>query len=114
MLREEDIKRAILKEMKIKEGAENLRRATSDKKVLANVGDVIREANDTLETLNEQLNEVRAYLLMTSRDSYSTTKRPGKLHFLAVHPFAFFVFTLIILFIFHSFVYCPMWLLYPA
>ena len=79
---EETIRRQILKEMKIKEGAENMRRATNDKKSLAHVRTIVNEANDTLQNLNQELNDVRNYLLMTNDDvtagATAAVKRPGK------------------------------------
>ena len=63
---EDSIKRDILKEMKIKEGAENLRKATSDKKSLSNVSSIVKAANTKLDELNRELQDVRAYLLMSN------------------------------------------------
>ena len=77
---EETIRRRILTEMKIKEGAENMRRATNDKKSLAHVRTIVNEANNTLHNLNQELNDVRTYLLMTSDDSpagSASVKRSG-------------------------------------
>jgi protein kinase N len=62
---QEQIKKKILTEMKIKEGAENLRKVTSDKKK-SHVNSIVKEANSKLEDLNEQLQEVNAYLLGTN------------------------------------------------
>lgn len=62
---QEKIKKNILTEMKIKEGAENLRKVTSDKKK-SHVNSIVKEANSKLEDLNEQLQEVNAYLLGTN------------------------------------------------
>ena len=79
---EETIRRRILTEMKIKEGAENMRRATNDKKSLAHVRTIVNEANNTLHSLNQELNDVRTYLLMTNDDGAvgSSVKRPGNTH----------------------------------
>ena len=80
---EATIRRRILKEIKIREGAENMRRATNDKKSLAHVRTIVNEVNDTLQNLNQELNDVRTYLQMTSDDSdpaATTGKRPGTAH----------------------------------
>ena len=80
---EETIRRRILTEMKIKEGAENMRRATKDKKSLAHVRTIVNEANSTLHNLNQELNAVRTYLLMTNDDSAAgstTVNTPGNTH----------------------------------
>ena len=66
---QEQIKKQILTEMKIKEGAENLRKATTDKKSLANVNSIVKKANTKLEDLNQELQEVNAYLLMTNTNN---------------------------------------------
>jgi len=74
------IRRRILTEMKIKEGAENMRRATNDKRSLAHVRTIVNEANSTLHNLNQELNDVRTYLLMTSDDGAAgpaAVKTPG-------------------------------------
>ena len=71
---QEQTKKKILTEMKIKEGAENLRKATSDKKAQANVNSIVKQANSKLEELNEELQEVNAYLLMTNSNNIT----PGK------------------------------------
>jgi len=82
---EDTLRRRILKEMKIKEGAENMRRATSDKKSLARVRTIVNEVNSTLQNLNQELNDVRTCLLMTndvctdhlSSPAPTTPQRPG-------------------------------------
>jgi hypothetical protein len=74
---EEQIKRQMLTEMKIKEGAENMRRATKDKRSLAHVRNIVTEANNKLHDLNLELSDVRSYLLMTSSDGSSTAKHSG-------------------------------------
>jgi len=85
---EDTLRRRILKEMKIKEGAENMRRATSDKKSLARVRTIVNEVNSTLQNLNQELNDVRTCLLMTndvctdhlSSPAPTTPQRPGTWH----------------------------------
>jgi hypothetical protein len=47
----ERIRREIRKELKIKEGAENLRRASTDKKSAQNVASMIKQSNNRLEDL---------------------------------------------------------------
>ena len=63
---EETVRRRILTEMKIKEGAENMRRATKDRKSLASVRNIVTEANNKLHDLNVELTDIRSYLLKTS------------------------------------------------
>ena len=42
-----------LKELKIKEGAENLKKATSDRRSLANVNTMVKKANNKLFDLQQ-------------------------------------------------------------
>ncbi|XP_059495853.1 serine/threonine-protein kinase N2 isoform X2 [Stegostoma tigrinum] len=60
----EQIKREIRKELKIKEGAENLRKATTDKKNLSNVEHVLKNSNRKLEMLHEQLQDLNARIVV--------------------------------------------------
>ncbi|XP_052789265.1 serine/threonine-protein kinase N2-like isoform X2 [Mya arenaria] len=62
----EAIKREIRKEMKIKEGAEKLKEVTTDKKSLADVHTIVKKANNRLQQLQEELNEINLYLLVSS------------------------------------------------
>ncbi|KAH3779309.1 serine/threonine-protein kinase N2-like isoform X2 [Dreissena polymorpha] len=61
----EAVKKEIRKEMKIKEGAEKLREATSDKKSLADVNTIVKKANNRLQQLQQELNEINLYLLVS-------------------------------------------------
>ena len=63
------LKREIQKELKIKEGAENLRKATTDKKSLANVNSLVKQANNKLQELQHELNELNAHLLYATSNS---------------------------------------------
>uniref|UniRef100_A0A8C6NT78 protein kinase C n=1 Tax=Nothobranchius furzeri TaxID=105023 RepID=A0A8C6NT78_NOTFU len=57
----EKIRREIRKELKIKEGAENLRRATTDKR---NVDSQLRSSNRRLDDLHAQLQELDAHIVV--------------------------------------------------
>jgi len=65
----EDLKREIQKELKIKEGAENLRKATTDKKALEEVNRLVKKANNKLEELHQELHEVNARLFLKGSSS---------------------------------------------
>lgn len=69
----EDIKRQlkeeIRKELKIKEGAENLRKATTDKKSLSNVNLIVKKANTKLQELQQELRELNEYMLVIQGQS---------------------------------------------
>ncbi|KAL5012902.1 hypothetical protein ScPMuIL_011453 [Solemya velum] len=62
----EQLRKEIRKEMKIKEGAEKLRDATS-KKNISNVNTIVKKANNKLQELQEELQEVNAYLLVSNK-----------------------------------------------
>ncbi|GFS60482.1 hypothetical protein TNIN_357801 [Trichonephila inaurata madagascariensis] len=58
------LKEEIRKELKIKEGAENLRKATTDKKSLSNINSIVKKANNKLHELQQELQELNAYMLV--------------------------------------------------
>uniref|UniRef100_A0A3Q2DFR2 REM-1 domain-containing protein n=1 Tax=Cyprinodon variegatus TaxID=28743 RepID=A0A3Q2DFR2_CYPVA len=60
----EKIRREIRKELKIKEGAENLRRATTDKRNAQQVESQLRTSNRRLEALHAQLQELDAHIVV--------------------------------------------------
>ena len=73
---EEQIKKDILTEFKIKEGAEKMR-AVSDRKSKDHVGTMIKKATTRLDELQESLQSVRTYILM-AETSGSLPKPNGK------------------------------------
>uniref|UniRef100_A0A1A7ZIV8 Protein kinase N1 n=1 Tax=Nothobranchius furzeri TaxID=105023 RepID=A0A1A7ZIV8_NOTFU len=60
----EKIRREIRKELKIKEGAENLRRATTDKRNAQQVDSQLRSSNRRLDDLHAQLQELDAHIVV--------------------------------------------------
>ncbi|KAG8519527.1 Serine/threonine-protein kinase N2 [Galemys pyrenaicus] len=61
----DQMKREIRKELKIKEGAENLRKVTTDKKNLAYVDNILKKSNKKLEELHHQLQELNAHIVVS-------------------------------------------------
>ena len=59
----EVIRRAIQKELKIKEGVENLRRVATDRRHLGHVQQLLRSSNRRLEQLHGELRELHARIL---------------------------------------------------
>uniref|UniRef100_A0A8C5BRI1 protein kinase C n=1 Tax=Gadus morhua TaxID=8049 RepID=A0A8C5BRI1_GADMO len=59
----EQIRRDIRRELKIKEGAENLRRATTDKRNVQQVASQLRSSNTRLDALHAQLQELDAHIV---------------------------------------------------
>uniref|UniRef100_A0AAQ4NVV9 protein kinase C n=1 Tax=Gasterosteus aculeatus aculeatus TaxID=481459 RepID=A0AAQ4NVV9_GASAC len=72
----ERIRREIRKELKIKEGAENLRRATTDKRNAQQVDSQLRSSNRKLESLQTQLQELDAHIVVKGPDESKGTS-PG-------------------------------------
>ncbi|KAM8796765.1 serine/threonine-protein kinase N3 [Eudromia elegans] len=66
------IRRAIQKELKIKEGAENLRKVTTDKKNLVHIEHVLKSSNRKLEQLHWELQELNARIVITDKDESKT------------------------------------------
>ncbi|XP_055742889.1 serine/threonine-protein kinase N2-like isoform X5 [Salvelinus fontinalis] len=73
------IRREIRKELKIKEGADNLRRATTDKKNAQQVDSQLRSSNRRLDSLHSKLQELDAYIVVKGGDNNNTDapKSPG-------------------------------------
>ncbi|XP_021499100.1 serine/threonine-protein kinase N2 isoform X3 [Meriones unguiculatus] len=71
------IKREIRKELKIKEGAENLRKVTTDKKNLAYVDNILKKSNKKLEELHHKLQELNAHIVVSDpEDSADCPRTP--------------------------------------
>ncbi|XP_053523760.1 serine/threonine-protein kinase N3 isoform X3 [Artibeus jamaicensis] len=62
----EVIRRAIQKELKIKEGVENLRRVATDRRHLGHVQQLLRSSNRRLEQLHGELQELHTRILLPS------------------------------------------------
>ncbi|KAJ8276966.1 hypothetical protein GJAV_G00069890, partial [Gymnothorax javanicus] len=60
----DQIKREIRKELKIKEGAENLRKVTTDKRSLAYVENMLKKSNKKVEELHQELQELNAHIVV--------------------------------------------------
>ncbi|KAM6166967.1 serine/threonine-protein kinase N2 isoform 2-T2 [Erethizon dorsatum] len=69
------IKREIRKELKIKEGAENLRKVTTDKKSLAYVDNILKKSNKKLEELHHKLQELNAHIVVSDPEDVADCPR---------------------------------------
>ncbi|XP_033982978.1 serine/threonine-protein kinase N1b isoform X1 [Trematomus bernacchii] len=77
----ERIRREIRKELKIKEGAENLRRATTERRNAQQVDSQIRSSKRKLEALHDQLQELDAHIVVKGPDENEDAHRsPGSLN----------------------------------
>ncbi|XP_066947724.1 serine/threonine-protein kinase N2 isoform X28 [Macrobrachium rosenbergii] len=61
----EHIRKEIRKELKIKEGAENLKKVTTDRRALQDVSHMVKEANSKLSALQQELQELDSQILLT-------------------------------------------------
>ncbi|KAH0618437.1 hypothetical protein JD844_017638 [Phrynosoma platyrhinos] len=71
----DQIKREIRKELKIKEGAENLRKVTTDKKNLAYVDNILKKSNKKLEELHHKLQDLNAHIVVTEPEDVTDCPR---------------------------------------
>jgi len=62
--REQKLRKSIQMELKVKEGAEAMRRAYGDRRSAANVGSVIKDTATRFDELSQELQEVQNFLLM--------------------------------------------------
>ncbi|NXX51495.1 PKN2 kinase, partial [Tricholaema leucomelas] len=74
------LRHTIQKELKIKEGAENLRKATTDRKNLAHIEHVLKSSNRKLEQLHHELQELNARIVLMDREESKAGRSwlPGK------------------------------------
>uniref|UniRef100_A0A673NHM9 protein kinase C n=1 Tax=Sinocyclocheilus rhinocerous TaxID=307959 RepID=A0A673NHM9_9TELE len=72
----ERIRREIRKELKIKAGAENLRRATTDKRNAQQVESQLRSSSRKLDSLHAQLQELDAHIVV--KDDLQSLGTPGR------------------------------------
>ncbi|RXN19544.1 serine threonine- kinase N1-like isoform X3 [Labeo rohita] len=78
----ERIRREIRKELKIKAGAENLRRATTDKRNAQQVDSQLRSSSRKLDSLHAKLQELDAHIVVKghddSKDDIQSLGTPGR------------------------------------
>uniref|UniRef100_A0A8C2BL43 protein kinase C n=1 Tax=Cyprinus carpio TaxID=7962 RepID=A0A8C2BL43_CYPCA len=70
----DQIKREIRKELKIKEGAENLKKVTTDKKSLAYVDNMLKKSNKKVEELHQELQELNAHIVVKDPEEVSEAR----------------------------------------
>lgn len=70
------IRRAIQKELKIKEGMENMRRVATDRRHLGHVQQLLRASNRRLEQLHGELRELHAQVLLPAPAHEPMTSGP--------------------------------------
>ena len=73
----EYIRREIKKELKIKEGAENLRKVAKDKKSVSDVNVIVKKSNSKLTELKQELQELESQILVSQGN---TSMTPGNIY----------------------------------
>ena len=76
----EYIRREIKKELKIKEGAENLRKVAKDKKSVSDVNVIVKKSNSKLTELQQELQELESQILVSQGNDLT----PGKNSFMNI------------------------------
>ena len=75
--REQKLRKSIQMELKVKEGAEAMRRAYGDRRSAANIGSVIKDTATRFDELSQELQEVQTFLLMLEDVSNFAVLSPG-------------------------------------
>ncbi len=74
----EFLRREIKKELKIKEGAENLRKVARDRKSVSDVNRMVKSSNTKLTDMQQELQELESQILVSSSSSSSSAARGDK------------------------------------
>lgn len=69
----EFLRKEIKKELKIKEGAENLKKVAKDRKSVSDVNSIVKKANSKLTDLQQELHELESQILVSQRHTPSST-----------------------------------------
>ena len=74
------LRQEIKKELKIMEGAENLRRVATDKKSVSNVNVIVKKSNSKLTELQQELQELESQILVSQGHALNSSGRIIKTH----------------------------------
>ena len=69
------LRQEIKKELKIMEGAENLRRVATDKKSVSNVNVIVKKSNSKLTELQQELQELESQILVSQGHALNSSGR---------------------------------------
>ena len=69
------LRQEIKKELKIMEGAENLRRVATDKKSVSNVNVIVKKSNSKLTDLQRELQELESQILVSQGHALNSSGR---------------------------------------
>eukprot|EP00095_Tigriopus_kingsejongensis_P010801 maker-scaffold1931_size24754-snap-gene-0.10 protein:Tk10801 transcript:maker-scaffold1931_size24754-snap-gene-0.10-mRNA-1 annotation:"protein kinase n" len=68
----EYLRHEIRRELKIKEGAENLRKVATDKKSVSDVNTIVKKSNSKLSELQQELQELESQILVSHQSKHGT------------------------------------------
>jgi hypothetical protein len=68
------LKSEIYKQYKLQEGAEKMKIATNDKKRISNLQLVIKESNNRIQELNDELVDLNSFIVVSQSDSKASLK----------------------------------------
>ena len=74
----EYIRREIKKELKIKEGAENLRKVARDKKSVSDVNVIVKKSNSKLTEMQQELQELESQILVSQGGGPTNSSLSGQ------------------------------------
>lgn len=63
------LRNEIYKQYKLQEGAEKMRSASTDKKLLNNINNMIKESNNKIDELNQELLDLNSFIVITQSES---------------------------------------------
>lgn len=79
------LKNEIYKQYKLQEGAEKMRIATTDKKGLNNLNLVIKESNMKIAALNEELQDLNSFIVITQSETSVFDSYNSEFRFISGH-----------------------------
>lgn len=83
------LRQEIKKELKIMEGAENLRRVATDKKSVSNVNVIVKKSNSKLTELQQELQELESQILVSQGHTLNSSGMEITYHDLISRKFQF-------------------------
>ena len=85
----EYLRREVKKELKIMEGAENLRKVATDKKSVSNVNIIVKKSNSKLTDLQQELQELESHILVSQGQSLNSSTGKKRITFKKLCMFMF-------------------------
>ena len=71
------LKNEIYKQYKFQEGAEKLKCATSDRKSIGNLNNMLKESNMKINSLTQELKDLNSFIVISQSESKNEINYPG-------------------------------------